>query len=527
MKLLPLPSIKQKHILIFSLLLLFVLALGIWRLDSPYPSVLGWDIYAHQTLFYAMSKHGLHVLPSELSDTFLLNAYFPVFALLIGIFQPVLSVISLPGYFFLLDSLHFLSTIFITAFLAWVITKDYLAAGIAGVFSAFSYEAIVAQTSLFAIPQNIAATFVTLSLVWWLQNHRNRAQLVLFPTMLLHFVIGGFGWAVLGITWVTQTLTNYLQKRSKSLNWLLLGSVVGVVLAVVISMWLTLNPLGTSESVEFVFSLQDKYFYLLRTYSYTWLFFLIGIWQVMRTQSSTKITLAVIALLLLAAVILPLPYSLKFYTVARYPIHVIMAIGVVAILYQYRWVTVRAALVLVLVATQAVIFFYNQTTFKQALAYGTVRTTASEYDWQAAQVLRTTYYNRHDVLLVSDPATQHVLEGLSGINTQGGAFAMHQTREVVDSAFPLEDPEVLKEKLFEIRDLVDPTEPAIILFAVSGRFMNWQHLEERFRYDEGYNIWSARDLTPEGREFAQQLGEQEGFKQVFANPSMVIFEIHR
>ncbi len=519
---------NKKYLTFISLLIVFCIALIIWRSDSPYPSVMGWDIFAHQSLFFAMQENGWHVLPSEISDTFLVNAYFPVFAIFLGMFQPLSNLVSLPGYFYLLDSLHFLSTIIVSALLAWVVTKDHLTTFLAGVFGAFAYEAVVAQTSLFAIPQNIAATLVILSLIWWLQGHRNRAQIAIFPTMLLHFVIGGFGWIVLAGTWFAQIIEKNLTDKNKSLFWLVIIGILGFVGAIGIDYILTLNPLGTTESMQFTFTLQDKYTYLLRTYSYTWIFFVLGIgFILMKAQKPVYASAAFLALLLVAAVVLPLPYSLKFYTVARYPVHLIMAIGAAHLIYRLKASTLRIGMIILLVATQALVFFYNQNTFKHALAYGTIRTTASTYEWEAAQFLRSTYGDHPSVLLVSDPATQHVLEGLSGINTQGGGFATTATREVVDAAFPLTDATQTYQEFLTLKDVLYEDYPDMVLFAVSGRFMNWQHLEEKFRYDEGYNIWSARDLTPEGQGYANQLAQQDGFKQVFSNPAMVIFEIRR
>ncbi|MCA9390175.1 hypothetical protein KC571_02120 [candidate division WWE3 bacterium] len=511
--------------------LIATIALVIWRINTPLGNFLGWDMYAHQHLFNELLRGHWAILPTNISDTFLINAYFPLFAIIVGLGKLTVPFLSFPIYYDFLDIFYFFATIGVSLLLVRTVRKDLLSSLVIVIFSAFTFEAVVAQTAFFFIPQNLAALLVVLLLIWWLKNRRTMSLLLLFPIMMLHFVIGGFGWAVLFLTWMIQLAIIFFEKRKHSIKLLLISAFTIWLFAFGISFFLSLNPLGTNESVTFTFGLAEKYAYLLKSYSYLWLFYFIGIFSILKGYKhkyNHEIIIAILSVFLVTAVILPLPYSLKFYTVARYPVHVVMTIGVVYLLRQIQNKRYQVFILALLILTESTILFYNQSEFKKAIAYKYSYATISDLEYEAARYLQLAYpKDNSSVLLVSDPSTQHILEATGGINSQGGGFAVSATRTIVNSAYPLTDSQKLRSELWNVRDLVYPEQPSIVLFVVSGRFMSWQNVDDKFKYDEGYNIWSPKELNQLGINYILELEEQEGFNTVFENSAVVIFEVAR
>ena len=70
---------KPKFWHMIGLALATLVSYLIWRMYSPYPSPLNWDIWEHQTAIHAILNGNISLLPSQLSDTFGFNGYTTLF----------------------------------------------------------------------------------------------------------------------------------------------------------------------------------------------------------------------------------------------------------------------------------------------------------------------------------------------------------------------------------------------------------------------------------------------------------------
>lgn len=497
-------------------------ALFIWRRDMPYPNIAGWDIFAHQTLFNEIQRGKLSLFPSQISDTFLVTSYFPTFAVLLGVVERALSFFSFAQTYFVLDTLHFLATVALSAYAGWVATQRRLGALVAGAFGAFIFETTVVQTSLFLTPQSLAAVLGILGVIFLLNKKNKAAAGFLSLSFLFHFVIGAGAIFLGATTLLFQTLIGKEKGRT-----LVLVLSFAALLAGILTNFLpfNLNLLQTAESREFNFTLAQKWELVQNWYGFLWVFYLAGVWAAFKKREPRLGIVLALSVCSLAAVALFAPYALKFYALARFLVHAVSAGGVLYLLDGLRPMG-RYALLALLVCTQITVFNVNQKNFKEAFAYQDTFTSASYDEIEAADFLQRNYGAKEGFLLVSDPATQHIFEALSTVNTQGGSFATPETRQAVDETFPQTDPQKVKELLASIKDRLSDEYPQTILFAVSGRFLVWQNLPDKLRLDPTYLIWGPKDLTPEGLEYSNSLAEN-GFKKVFQNRAVVVFEVER
>lgn len=526
---------KNSFFFLFLLTLsIGVIGFSIWHGDNPFPYSMDWDLFAHQTLFQQISQGNFHLFPSEISDTFLVNAYTPLFAILLGVGKLALPFLSFLEYFFIINMLHYFATIYIGCLFAWFITRNHLVVLVTAILNAFTFEATVAQTAFFFIPQNLAASLVVLCIYFWFKRKIRLVVVLLLLTFLLHFVIGLFGILLIGVLWLFYYFLEDHPDPSYFLRQSFIFLVELLLMAIFINWFFSFNPFGSQESIIFNFDLNQKFDLLMKWYGGLWLFYPLGVWFIAKNiRSHGNETLFITTLLslgLLATIALPLPYSLKFYTITRYLVHLVMAVGVAQLIHLFKSPIIRTTLLIALFATHMLTFYYVQHAFKFAMRSSEVVTSVSLEELEAAEFLKIKYGNKSGVIMLSDPATQHVIEGLSGINTQGGAFANNTTRKLIDGLYPLHDVRTLSGKLlalYTVDDQVNDERNETVLLVVSGRFMEWQGLEAPFRYDEGYNVWGTRELTFTGKEYIEVLKQNETVNLVFENDAMGVFEVNK
>jgi hypothetical protein len=111
---------------------------------------------------------------------------------------------------------------------------------------------------------------------------------------------------------------------------------------------------------------------------------------------------------------------------------------------QGRKRLVQAVNLALLLGAWFIIFALNQElSLKRWLRFEGVFTLVSEDETAAARFLDQPRYRQ--TLLVAEPATQHILEGLSGVNTAGGTYATAATRGQLMDILGSDSPEHVRE----------------------------------------------------------------------------------
>ena len=170
-----------------------------------------------------------------------------------------------------------------------------------------------------------------------------------------------------------------------------------------------------------------------------------------------------------------------------------------------------------------IIFITNVSFWKQNLNYYAQQTHISDYELEAAQFLKSNYQHKN-ALLISDPATSYILETFSGINSQGGAYATKETRQLLHTAWQDGRVAVLKQKLTQINDSLEP-KPDLRLFAYSRRYQNWQQADPKDKQAFWFNIWTPQDLTLADYQYLKRFDNSPFFIKKYQNPGVVIYEL--
>jgi len=517
------PKLNIKDIQVggFLLVFTFLIYFLIWKRNTPYPLQLNWDIYEHITLANLITQGKLSFFTSLISDTFTFNSYSPIFEILLSLPKIVFQK-SLLGVYWWLEYWNYFLTAVASFILAKKLFNDRWLATVSAVLSALVFESVMVYSGFFLIPQTLVA-LMTIFVIREIKEYKviflGIAALVI---LLMHYVVGILCVAVLALF--------YLASRFPlSLRFLNIGILIATLTTFIL---IGLNFMGKwqvlaiEEAAHFNFPILEKAGFILDWYGIMlFVFGLIGYVKFVKNGSYSQKLILALAILILGIAFSPFSYFLKFYVLGHYFVNLIIVAGIGVLLTNLSPVFKTfgiAWLTLVMVMT----FYVNQLVYKGPLHFKTYETQISKGEIEAGNWL-SSYNKKGNTFLISDPSLQYVLEAISEVNTQGGAYMDLQTRKTLKSVNGSYDPVFVKDKLLSIQDLLpsDQKPDRKVLFAVGGRYFAWQRLPANQKESSFYNIWSPKTMTENDKTYVDFLANSKQFKAVYRNDEIVIFEV--
>lgn len=510
-------------------LFLAVLVFYLWHLHTPYP--LNWDFLEHQTLVNTILEGKFSFITSHISDTFIFNGYSSVFHTVLAVSQILIPSDTL-SFWTSISFLHLILVVFASYLLAKVVTENEMIAQISAILGAFVFETLT-FTSLFFIPQ----TFTGVVFIFLFCQLLKQVKMGKLPSLgmliagsffliLNHYIIGLLAVMIYAGTYLYFKYYGLISARLNKALFAELGLII-VFLLILFSSFIPIGFLNNGEAEFFSFSILEKLSFMQRAYGFSILIFLpLGILAVYKRKKSEEQFMLFIALGLLSIFLLHLPYMFKFYVLGRFFVHLIMAIGIYHLLGRIKSYFLYNLAFLSLITVFTGIFIVNTVFWKNILYYRDIFAHISPQEEEAAIFLKKSY-GKTDALIVSDPATQNILEGLSGVNSQGGAYANQETRWQLITLAQANIPEDIKNNLYSINDGIEHANGKR-LFILSGRYFQWQASSRKSKEALNFNIWSPADLTFEDEKYIQFiLSDSMHFKLVYKNQTIAIVEVAR
>ncbi len=342
---------------------------------------------------------------------------------------------------------------------------------------------------------------------------------------LTHYVVGML--AVFIYTGV-YLYFRYEKMIAETVNQTVILEIIVLIITVLI-LFSSLVPLGFLNSGEaefFNFPIGEKFSFMLRAYGYSILLFLpLGVVKIIKSKEKLEIIAMMIALFILSLVLMQLPYVFKFYVLGRFFVHLIMAIGMVVLLNKTTSLFINNLLILFYIFIYIGIFVANSYYWKNILNYKNILTHISPNEIKASEFIKNKY-SGNDILLISDPATQNIIETLSGINSQGGAYANKRTRGQLIAISDATVPQEIRDRLYLINDTIELV-AGIRLLVLSGRYFQWQLASVQNKNALYFNVWTPSDLTYNNKKYIELLSsDTNDFTLVYENPSLVILEVN-
>ncbi|MBI4097744.1 MAG: hypothetical protein HY426_01785 [Candidatus Levybacteria bacterium] len=490
----------------------------IWKRNTPYPLQLNWDIYEHITLANLISKGNLSFFTSQISDTFTFNSYSPIFGILLSI-PKIIFQKSLIGIYFWLEYWHYLLTILASFLIARKIFQEKWMGLLAAAVSALVFESIMVYSNLFFIPQTLVAllsVFVYLNM----EKHKPIWLLIAFTTIfLMHYVIG--------ILSIVVLIFVYLSKRfglsEKVLNIGILSSTLLLLSSIGISFLGKWHLLPIEEAQHFNFSFMEKLGFFTNWYGLMFFIFsAVGYLVITRSKKTDLKLVLIIALLIMALSLAPFSYFLKFHVLGRYFINLILVVGMGAFLINLPKI-IRTAGILFIGLVLLITFYKNQLIYKEPLHFKNYETQIS-FDEIAAGEWLASYTEGERTFLITDPSLSYILEAISGVNTQGGAYMSLESRKILSDLRNTNDSALLKIELLRIRDQLDQDREEV-LFVLGGRYFEWQRLSESEKQSSFYNIWSPKLTRDQDKSYIEFIKNSPEFEAIYENDQLVIFRL--
>lgn len=504
---------------ILFLIIISAIFYGIWRWNSPYPYALNWDIWEHQTVVNTIRGGSLAVNPSILSDTFRFNGYTTAFHVFIALVQQVFQTKNILGFWWIAEGVFFALTTIAMYFLAYALTKNRLASLMAGVLSAGFFESSMAYTTLFLIPQTLAALIWVIGIIWLTTTHTHETRMkieTLFALgiVLLHGVVGIFG----GVLLFLYAFALHLRPNTAmSLGALALGYLVPTFIA-------SRYPVGSinaGEALYFTQTVSQKLALFTQWYGFLPIPFLIlGLWKSHTTSQKAFVLLTALAL---GVMLSPFPYILKFAVYTHYLMIGVMAVGLAWLVKQFHSAPAKGLSLLMITIAVGLIFTTNSLAWQKPVLFHGIASQVSGDEQRAASALKSLL--GQEAFLVSDPATQYIMEALSGVNSQGGAYMIESTRAHIIGALESPDQTQFVQHLSQIDDLLTPAPNAQKLLVVSGRTFKWLESPSEKRNSITYNIWRPEALSLDNALMIETWKERFGLQEVYRNASVVILVI--
>lgn len=502
------------------------LVYGLWTWQSPYP--LNWDLYQHQQLARLIGQGKIHYFTTEMSDTFGFNSYPPFFHVLLAISQYpfVLRPVELLTYWQLLSYWQLVLVAVAAYHLMQAVTAKRSAGIFAALMSMLIFDSQTSLTTFFMMPQTIAAVLFILLLAKLLQTWDKTSvmELVLgaVALVLMHYLVGGVGALVyLGVALyskVTSRLTGWGQR----VPWSLLLAALGVA-AVATMMRLPLAELNQGEGAAYSLDVTTTLQVVERGFAYfAYALVPFGMFALWRSKLAWHKKEMVSLLFFGFGLVLfsGLPYALKLMSIWRFFLIVLIGLGVTLWWDKLRLVGTKVLFVLLLLVALGVNLLTNLIVFRSGIMAEGMYTHVAQADIDAATWLQANYGS--DAMLLSDPGTQFILEGLSGVDSLAGAYMPLAQREVLWPALYHQQPAKL---VAANRQLTAESQATKRLLVVSGRSFAWARANDEQWQSFTYNVWSPIAFSSNDKQVLAAITRQSGVKLMYQNTHIAIWEI--
>jgi hypothetical protein len=172
--------------------------------------------------------------------------------------------------------------------------------------------------------------------------------------------------------------------------------------------------------------------------------------------------------------------------------------------------------------TMILVYFTNQAQYKLYLYANGKESHFSTAEMDAAAFLKK--QGAH-TFIMSDPATQGVLEALGESDSQGGVYMDTTSRQFLSrlkEASPVDAPVILA----NITDLLpdDASRVQKRFFVASGRYFQWQLFSPLQKESVFFNIWKPYTLSQEDRATITRM-KKAHMQEVYHNKEMSIFAL--
>lgn len=512
---------KDLSILFFISIIIFF---GFYRHFTPSPYLTNWDLLHHTVLIKQILRGNFNFFLTSISDTFTINSYTPLFhvimALPIAIFK-----INVLRFFWFAEFLYFLFTTFTAYYIGKKLIDSPYGGLITALVSLLFFEATAAYTTLFLLPLTLSGSLAALFLTYFITNKKIsiiKAVISGLIVLALHYMIG--------ITYIAILFYIFIKKRffsKKSDLFFFICSFIFMLICFLLNLFgQRISILNRPDAQYFAYSLPAIKALLWQWYGMlSIILFPLGLNVFLKNYKFGKI-LTTIFFFVTGLILFPMSYSLKLFAINHYLVSLIIAVGIISALSLFNNKLTKL-IIFIPVFTSFLSVFVSNVNQHLNLSYNGKQNSYISYSDFATAKWIDGRYSGKKVFLISDPTTQGILEALSAINTQGGAFPKAETVRLLDSIQNEGDPKKILTVLKKINDTI-PTQNNrdVTLFVLGGRYFDWQKSDWDCKISYACQSWLPLKIKPSDKRFTEFISDSIYLTLVYQDQENTILELN-
>jgi len=511
---------KDLSILFFISIIIFF---DFYRCLTPFPYLTNWDLLHHTVLIKQLLQGNINILLTSISDTFTINSYTPLFhmimALPIAIFK-----INILRFFWFAEFLYFLFTTFIAYYIGKKLIDSPYGGFVTALVSLLIFEATAAYTTLFLLPLTLSGSLAALFLTYFITNKNiSVIKAVISGSIVfaLHYMIGGVYIAILFYIFIKKRFFS-----EKSDLFFLIYSFIFMLISMLLNFFgKNISILTRPDTQYFTYSLPAIKALLWQWYGMLpIILFPLGLNFLLKNCKFGKI-LTTIFFFVTGLILFPMSYSLKLFALNHYLISLIIAVGIIRTIFFFNNKLTKLILFILIFIAFLSVFVVNVNQHLSLSYNGKQNSYISGSDFTTAKWIDDRY-NGKKVFLISDPTTQGILEAISTINTQGGAFPRVETVQLLDSIKNENDPKKILKVLKKISDTIpNQNNRDVTLFVLGGRYFDWQKSVWDCKISYACQSWLPLKIKPSDKIYIQTISDSIYLRLVYQDQENTILEL--
>lgn len=512
--------LKDFSILFFISIIIFF---GFYRHNTPSPYLVNWDLLHHTVLIKQLLQGNFNILLTAISDTFTINSYTPLFHIILALPIAIFNI-DILKFFWGAEFFYYLFTTFIAYYIGKKLLNSPWGGFITGFVSLLMFEATAAYTTLFLLPLTLAGTLAAFFWTYFITNKKFSIVYAIISSLIvfaLHYMIGGVYIAILIYIYINR---RFFSEKIDSI--FLSGSFIFMLICILFNLLgQRISVLTRPDAKYFVYSLPAFKALLWQWYGLLPVVLVpLGLYGFAKNHK-VGITIVTIFFFVSGLIFFPMSYSLKLFALNHYLISLLIAAGIIRILFLVESKILKLILFIIMFAALTSVFVANINQHLGLSYNGKQNSYISNSDLTAAKWIDD-HYRGKKVFLISDPTTQGVFEAIASVNTQGGAFPKAETVKLLDSIKKNSDPNSISNVLKKVNDsMPNQNYRDVTLFVLGGRYFDWQKSDWDCKISYACQSWLPLKIKPSDKRYTKTITDSIYLKPVYYDQENTILEL--
>lgn len=469
-------SLKKNSFVIF-LVFIALFKVSIIKSLSPYPLQIAADIFSHMLIISKINEGFFSIFLTDYSNAFFINAYTPIFHLLLSLITKLhnITVIDFTWVYPFFSYIFYPIGVYL---LSYKLTNIRYIGFLSGILSILFMEYGLVTSIFTLIPSTLLMLLAPFYLFVFIEVNddiKNIDKNIAFGLLFLISSISFFIHFMMGLLIIAIFVSYLFMKNIFEINklWLLSNRLIFIIIffsvvLIYVGLWnldnLVIDLFQKESNTNYILNYDFKYNLLGDWFSNEIFFFsIIGIIISTLFFSMKLIRFSLIHMALIILYFMAISFSMRVY----FLLHITVAIFASVLFYDITKIK-RINILVVMILCIVIVIFPLFTTINYITVSQSKNTQLSTFtmaEYELGRVLQCP--SGEKCMLVSEPQTQNIMSGLSGIESLNTFFTPQDTQAKIKDAFNDNDVISMHTKFLSL------TNNSHTIVIINGRVESW------------------------------------------------------